>query len=164
MQPASLSQAILNMGLRKLNMSFCLLACQLHNAANANQKEKYEADLKKEIKKLQVRQDKEPHISFCTCYLHYRITMCIFKICYLFHVLSVLFPATERPDKDMGGLKRDQRQKAASRESQTYRDGMALRHIPFFQLRNSRALGRSCQNTYLTRFYEIFFFLANGAF
>lgn len=28
---------------------------QLHNAANANQKEKYEADLKKEIKKLQVR-------------------------------------------------------------------------------------------------------------
>lgn len=29
---------------------------QLHNAANANQKEKYEADLKKEIKKLQVRQ------------------------------------------------------------------------------------------------------------
>lgn len=27
---------------------------QLHNAANANQKEKYEADLKKEIKKLQV--------------------------------------------------------------------------------------------------------------
>uniref|UniRef100_A0A670ZC34 CCR4-Not complex component Not N-terminal domain-containing protein n=1 Tax=Pseudonaja textilis TaxID=8673 RepID=A0A670ZC34_PSETE len=28
---------------------------KLHNAANANQKEKYEADLKKEIKKLQVR-------------------------------------------------------------------------------------------------------------
>lgn len=28
---------------------------QLHNAANANQKEKYEADLKKEIKKLQVK-------------------------------------------------------------------------------------------------------------
>lgn len=28
---------------------------QLHNAANANQKEKYESDLKKEIKKLQVR-------------------------------------------------------------------------------------------------------------
>lgn len=27
---------------------------QLHNAANTNQKEKYEADLKKEIKKLQV--------------------------------------------------------------------------------------------------------------
>lgn len=27
---------------------------KLHNAANANQKEKYEADLKKEIKKLQV--------------------------------------------------------------------------------------------------------------
>lgn len=31
-----------------------LSAFQLHNAANANQKEKYEADLKKEIKKLQV--------------------------------------------------------------------------------------------------------------
>lgn len=31
-----------------------LLTFQLHNAANANQKEKYEADLKKEIKKLQV--------------------------------------------------------------------------------------------------------------
>lgn len=30
---------------------------QLHNAANANQKEKYEADLKKEIKKLQVGLD-----------------------------------------------------------------------------------------------------------
>lgn len=28
---------------------------QVHTAANANQKEKYEADLKKEIKKLQVR-------------------------------------------------------------------------------------------------------------
>lgn len=34
----------------------CILSVlQLHNAANANQKEKYEADLKKEIKKLQVR-------------------------------------------------------------------------------------------------------------
>ncbi len=30
----------------------CLL--QVHNATNSNQKEKYEADLKKEIKKLQV--------------------------------------------------------------------------------------------------------------
>ena len=28
---------------------------QVHNSANANQKEKYEGDLKKEIKKLQVR-------------------------------------------------------------------------------------------------------------
>ena len=27
---------------------------QVHNSANANQKEKYEGDLKKEIKKLQV--------------------------------------------------------------------------------------------------------------
>lgn len=38
-------------------MSFllcCFSPAQLHNAANANQKEKYEADLKKEIKKLQV--------------------------------------------------------------------------------------------------------------
>jgi len=28
---------------------------KVHSASNANQKEKYEADLKKEIKKLQVR-------------------------------------------------------------------------------------------------------------
>uniref|UniRef100_A0AAZ3RXL1 CCR4-NOT transcription complex subunit 3 n=1 Tax=Oncorhynchus tshawytscha TaxID=74940 RepID=A0AAZ3RXL1_ONCTS len=33
------------------------LICELHNAANANQKEKYEADLKKEIKKLQRLRD-----------------------------------------------------------------------------------------------------------
>lgn len=33
------------------------VSSQLHNAANANQKEKYEADLKKEIKKLQVNTD-----------------------------------------------------------------------------------------------------------
>jgi CCR4-NOT transcriptional regulation complex NOT5 subunit len=33
----------------------CHFVSQLHNAANANQKEKYEADLKKEIKKLQVK-------------------------------------------------------------------------------------------------------------
>lgn len=33
----------------------CAFVHQLHNAANANQKEKYESDLKKEIKKLQVR-------------------------------------------------------------------------------------------------------------
>lgn len=34
---------------------FLFLFLQLHNAANTNQKEKYEADLKKEIKKLQVK-------------------------------------------------------------------------------------------------------------
>ena len=32
----------------------CDVFFQVHNATNANQKEKYEADLKKEIKKLQV--------------------------------------------------------------------------------------------------------------
>ena len=32
-----------------------MLPLKVHNAANSNQKEKYEADLKKEIKKLQVR-------------------------------------------------------------------------------------------------------------
>ena len=37
-----------------LPRSLSLVAPQVHNAANANQKEKYEADLKKEIKKLQV--------------------------------------------------------------------------------------------------------------
>ena len=31
------------------------ISTQVHNAANSNQKEKYEADLKKEIKKLQVK-------------------------------------------------------------------------------------------------------------
>jgi len=31
-----------------------MIYLQVHNAANSNQKEKYEADLKKEIKKLQV--------------------------------------------------------------------------------------------------------------
>lgn len=35
-------------------VTLCVFHPQLHNAANANQKEKYEADLKKEIKKLQV--------------------------------------------------------------------------------------------------------------
>lgn len=40
----------------KSHTDTCVLSIpQLHNAANANQKEKYEADLKKEIKKLQVR-------------------------------------------------------------------------------------------------------------
>lgn len=46
---------------------------------------------------------------------------------YFHHV----FPAIERSDKNMGGLKRDQRQKAASREPQTYRDGMLLHHFLF---------------------------------
>ena len=32
-----------------------MLFSKVHNAANSNQKEKYEVDLKKEIKKLQVR-------------------------------------------------------------------------------------------------------------
>ena len=32
-----------------------MLFSKVYNAANSNQKEKYEADLKKEIKKLQVR-------------------------------------------------------------------------------------------------------------
>lgn len=35
---------------------------QLHNAANANQKEKYEADLKKEIKKLQVKAERKTRL------------------------------------------------------------------------------------------------------
>ena len=38
----------------------------------------------------------------------------------------VLFLAIERPDKNMGGLKRDQRQTAASGEPQTHRDGIFL--------------------------------------
>ena len=39
--------------LHNLPLPVCALY-QVHTAANANQKEKYEADLKKEIKKLQV--------------------------------------------------------------------------------------------------------------
>lgn len=42
-------------GPRSRTNAWVLFIPQLHNAANANQKEKYEADLKKEIKKLQVR-------------------------------------------------------------------------------------------------------------
>lgn len=41
-----------------MQFSTCFSTSQLHNAANANQKEKYEADLKKEIKKLQVELEK----------------------------------------------------------------------------------------------------------
>lgn len=43
---------------------FVLSSLQLHNAANANQKEKYEADLKKEIKKLQVNTSNTRNKSF----------------------------------------------------------------------------------------------------
>lgn len=32
-------------------------------------------------------------------------------------------PASSRPDQDVGGIQRDQRQKAASREPQTHRNG-----------------------------------------
>lgn len=46
---------VYGVGCKILCFFFSLLAQKLHNAANANQKEKYEADLKKEIKKLQVR-------------------------------------------------------------------------------------------------------------
>ncbi len=35
--------------------NYHIISIQVHNAANSNQKEKYEADLKKEIKKLQVK-------------------------------------------------------------------------------------------------------------
>ncbi len=35
-------------------MNITVSSYKVHSAANANQKEKYEADLKKEIKKLQV--------------------------------------------------------------------------------------------------------------
>lgn len=40
-------------------VTLCVFHPQLHNAANANQKEKYEADLKKEIKKLQVNTERQ---------------------------------------------------------------------------------------------------------
>ena len=43
----------------------CDVFFQVHNATNANQKEKYEADLKKEIKKLQVCVKLELLLLFC---------------------------------------------------------------------------------------------------
>lgn len=46
---------------------------QLHNAANTNQKEKYEADLKKEIKKLQVNESEPP--KFCCASVLIQIRM-----------------------------------------------------------------------------------------
>lgn len=44
-----------------LNSLWSFLLLQLHNAANGNQKDKYEADLKKEIKKLQVHTHIQTH-------------------------------------------------------------------------------------------------------
>ena len=46
-----------------------LFIFQLHNAANANQKEKYEADLKKEIKKLQVSKQTLILAIFIVCFM-----------------------------------------------------------------------------------------------
>lgn len=45
----------------------CDVLFQVHNATNANQKEKYEADLKKEIKKLQVCVKLKLILLFCRC-------------------------------------------------------------------------------------------------
>lgn len=78
---------------------------QLHNAANANQKEKYEADLKKEIKKLQVRigRSDAPFISlslyiyiYISVYLIYPSISPFFLsvILNLLHLSSFAFPST----------------------------------------------------------------------
>lgn len=56
---------------------------------------------------------------------------CVVFIIYINNFIICLPPATERSDKNMGGLKRDQRQTAASREPQTHRDGMFPRHFLF---------------------------------
>ena len=54
-------------GLKGIMLS--LLCLQVHNAANSNQKEKYEADLKKEIKKLQVSSLSDS-CNYYVCYSH----------------------------------------------------------------------------------------------
>lgn len=48
----------------------CDVFFQVHNATNANQKEKYEADLKKEIKKLQVCVKLNLLLLFCRRCIH----------------------------------------------------------------------------------------------
>lgn len=78
---------------------------QLHNAANANQKEKYEADLKKEIKKLQVIAEEhgdERRPSSSTATLRSKCVLCCF--CDFFDIANLSWPAIERSDKNMGGL------------------------------------------------------------
>lgn len=50
--------------------------------------------------------------------------VCLSSYLFLLYVYNLSSPAIERSDKNMGGLKRDQRQTAASREPQTHRDGM----------------------------------------
>lgn len=55
--------------------------------------------------------------------------ICILNKVHAFQLILLLsssvFKAIERPDKNMVSLKRNQRQKAANREPQTYRDGMS---------------------------------------
>ena len=67
----------------------CSLSAQVHNASNANQKEKYEADLKKEIKKLQVSCGE----------------FCVLKWgrWYPLHII-LSYPAVARPNKDMANF------------------------------------------------------------
>lgn len=68
---------------------------QLHNAANANQKEKYEADLKKEIKKLQV--NKAQKLIYFSMSVKCWLTVYLNEIGKLKHFFSIfLFPAIKR--------------------------------------------------------------------
>lgn len=83
--------------------------------------------------------------------------VCLSSYLFLLYVYNLSSPAIERSDKNMGGLKRDQRQTAASREPQTHRDGMfsivSLFFLELFQI------GRTQKLTVVA----FFFFPANGA-
>lgn len=102
---------------------------QLHNAANANQKEKYEADLKKEIKKLQVR-GPGAGLSCPAGGGTGRADCWVPGSRGSRGLLPALGPtraapraAAEGPDQDMGRVQRDQGQEAAHRQPQAHRDG-----------------------------------------
>lgn len=101
---------------------------QLHNAANANQKEKYEADLKKEIKKLQVRgMGARTPVSLAAgmgrvdCWVPGRGGAGA-SVRALRPSDGPAFPtaAAEGPDQDMGSVQRDQGQEAAHRQPQAH--------------------------------------------
>ena len=62
-------------------MTFCS-TFKVHNAANTNQKDKYETDLKKEIKKLQVCIS---HVSQCSNGLKCMQTTIMWRSCSTIH-------------------------------------------------------------------------------
>lgn len=88
---------------RNVEVPHGLSTFQLHNAANANQKEKYEADLKKEIKKLQVIVE-EHGVDGRPPQPLYAPNVCCVVFVIFFDTANLSWPAIERSDKNMGGL------------------------------------------------------------